>query len=835
MKAKLPLSFTVLLAFLASSSQAERVFPIGSGISGGDGVFAMQEYQGKLVIGGNYTSFNGHVRNNIQGWDGTQFYDMPGAFTGTTDKVYAMQLFGGNLIAAGDDADMGNIAQWDGSAWIIMGSGLPHLVSAMAVFNGQLLAAETGHVHRWNGTDWEDFGTSFIGQVKALAIYNGELYAAGTFGALSGGATLVKRLARWNGSEWEQVLTGLNNNVNGLAATADGLALAGNFTTDGGGTLELPGWTIYDGSQFEEKSSSGAYNYSSVCAYPEGGFIMSNSYVSFWIRSDVYTHISAAGVNAAITYQGRNLVAGSSSATLWGYPQVDRIGEVDAGRYQQDLNINNLSAPISVTPGFFTADVGPYFNGTSIGRFPYDPGFTVPRDSATRSIASATPWLTGMADATLHSWFPGGPYWIIDPQNQPDASYVGPIANVMDSGFYRRYQQVWKLDTAMINYHIAHWADAEYQMPYAIASWPGNGDVANGEPAVMAPFIDVNHNGYYEPAQGDYPLIRGDQAIYTVMHTYQDADSLHPPLPMDLHIMAYAYGNANDSDLWNTVFMNVEVINRGDATYTGVRFGMNMGFVIGNPDNDLAGCDTTLNLFYAYNGDDMDEGIDYGYGDQPPAQGALFLNQKMTAHSAFPFDESPSDEDQINGTLNGQPFTQTGYPSHCQYPGGAFTDDAAGNAPGDRRSVGSIGPFTLGPGDTLCIDLAFPFANAASGGALASVAALKTRAHNLNGWYGAQHFACLSQQLPNGITELDAGHFALYPNPTNGSITMERAEHGEQAQIEVHAMSGRLVMQADWRASSTRIGLDVSSLPSGIYAVEVRTQEGVQVQRLVKQ
>ncbi|MEO8733595.1 MAG: T9SS type A sorting domain-containing protein [Flavobacteriales bacterium] len=822
MKATLHLLSAAIFSMLTFSALAQRVMPIGagipvSGIPGQDpiGVHTMVEYEDMLVIGGNYISFNGHVRNNIQGWDGgTQFYDMPGAFTSATDEVYAMELFGGNLVAAGNDADMGNVAQWDGSAWTIMGSGLPQAVRALAIYNGQLVASEAGHVHVWNGSDWEELGSGFVGVVNDLAVYNGELYAAGTIVAIAGGGASTKRLAKWNGSTWEQVLTGLNGTVTGMLSMADGLVLTGPFTSDGGGTLAFPSWTIYDGSQFVEEPTIGEYP-SNVCAYPDGGFILGAGY-GIWVHSGTNTYMDMGQINAAINYGGRTLVAGGGSSGV-SYQKAIGIGEVLPGNFQQGLDVNNIRAQVNATPALFEPDYSP--TGANFQGL----GFEVPQGLGIGTIYRGAPWIVGYADSVLHT------YSLYGGNELP---YAGPFADIMDSAFYNRYHQVWKLDTAMINYHIAHWNDAGYQMPYVIATWPGNGNIANGEPAVLAPFADLNHNGYYEPAQGDYPLIRGDQAIYSIQHTVA-FDSLHPGLPMDLHMMFYEYGNANDSDTWNTVFANIEVVNRSNATYTGVRFGMFMDFDIGDPYDDLAGCDSTLFLFDAYNGTDQDA----EYGDQPPAQGVLFLNQPMTAHSVYNNgQEGTVDQvDLMSGLQNGQPFTQTGYPSHFQYPGGAFTDASAGNAPGDRRSVGSIGPYTLSPGDTLCVDLAFPYANAPSGGALASVGALKTRAHALHGWYDAQHFACLSQQLPTGITELDAGHFALYPNPTNGSITLERAEHGEQALVQVHAMSGSLVMQEYWRASATRIALDVSSLPAGIYAVEVRTQEGVQVRRLVKQ
>lgn len=127
-------------------------------------------------------------------------------------------------------------------------------------------------------------------------------------------------------------------------------------------------------------------------------------------------------------------------------------------------------------------------------------------------------------------------------------------------------------------------------MPYSIASWPGNGDVVNGEPDQLAPYVDHNSNGIHGPTTGEYPLIRGDQAVNSVQHPIADLDGLHPALPMDIHVLHYVYSSA-DEDLWNTVFTNHRFINRSGSSFTNVRIRTFNDFDIGCSSDDFAGCD----------------------------------------------------------------------------------------------------------------------------------------------------------------------------------------------------------------------------------------------------
>ncbi|MFT4522925.1 MAG: hypothetical protein ACI8ZN_001877, partial [Bacteroidia bacterium] len=52
----------------------------------------------------------------------------------------------------------------------------------------------------------------------------------------------------------------------------------------------------------------------------------------------------------------------------------------------------------------------------------------------------------------------------------------------------------------------------------SINNWPGNGNASKGEPTLIAPFKDLNGNNIYEPANGEYPLIRGEESHFAIFN-----------------------------------------------------------------------------------------------------------------------------------------------------------------------------------------------------------------------------------------------------------------------------------------------------------------------------
>lgn len=191
-----------------------------------------------------------------------------------------------------------------------------------------------------------------------------------------------------------------------------------------------------------------------------------------------------------------------------------------------------------------------------------------------------------------------GDYWI----SSFFDFYPGPIANNYDSDYNSKYHRTWEVTKDMIDDHISRFAESDYQIPEVIENWPAGPLMYNGNQYEQADYVDKNNNGIYDPENGDYPKISGDQAVLFIINDYRfgrsyndDVDSLG----VDIYAMYYAF-NRPGSDLFqNTFFIKYKIINKSENDYMDFRLGQ---FVTHGDYNRLnqIGCDTVLNTFYTY-------------------------------------------------------------------------------------------------------------------------------------------------------------------------------------------------------------------------------------------
>ncbi len=309
------------------------------------------------------------------------------------------------------------------------------------------------------------------------------------------------------------------------------------------------------------------------------------------------------------------------------------IVNVDNSRFYKTLDINNIKAGINGN-GYLFNNYG--FPGNdyyhSISSREYVPAFEAPKGSGINAIFCSSLWIAGNDDfnnsTSLHAAA------VRYPLSSGTDFWYGPVADNYNKQYDEKYIGVWKLTKYDIKYHMNHYQDAGYKPKIEITTWPGNGDVANGEAAQLAPYFDKNNNGIYEPMAGDYPLIRGDQAIYFI---FNDDRTFHTgtqgkPLGIEIHGMAYEFNDESDSALWNTVFVHYDLINRSDTTYYDTYFGNFVDSDLGNPYDDYVGSNVRLGAMIEYNGDGFDEDVTSsggnffaGYGDKLPAVGITML------------------------------------------------------------------------------------------------------------------------------------------------------------------------------------------------------------------
>jgi len=491
---------------------------------------------------------------------------------------------------------------------------------------------------------------------------------------------------------------------------------------------------------------------------------------------------------------------------------------------QDYLDINNISALVN-SNGFLFYDL---FNNSH---------FEVPKGSGKQSVFDSHIWINGFDDNdSLHL---AGELF----GNHGYDYKVGPVAsNYSNSNYQIKYNRLWKINKSDVDYHVIHYNDNGYVTPETIQNWPGNGNTSNGESAILAPFMDLNGNNIYEPSLGEYPLIRGDQAIYFIFND----DTIHNStggnkLKFEIHGMLYSFNNLSDSALFNTVFLTYKILNRSTVNYHNLKIGIFTDIDLGYQWDDYIGCDSVLNFFYGYNSDDFDgDTNNIMYGAKPPAQGVVILNYPINNFMYF-FNSSgalgaPNNNLEFYRIMNNQwkdgtPLTYgnngygSGAPTNFAFSGQPENINGWNEViPNDIFGVASLGPFSLSVGDSICVDVAFPFARDYTGTNLTSLSLLRQRVQSLKTFYNSQNYYCLS--VIQNVSELNnnTNTITFYPNPSEGIFTIYQKEFSNPFCIKIFNVLGKCVLVT--KIYENDFPIDISQQSSGIYYYQTFDKNG---------
>jgi hypothetical protein len=542
------------------------------------------------------------------------------------------------------------------------------------------------------------------------------------------------------------------------------------------------------------------------------------------------------------------------------------------------LNVNNVRARIESAGDLFSKfDTTQYYvggPGLTDTTYKYSAQFEVPKGSGDHTMFGATLWIGGQ-DINNDLHIAGQRY-----RQDGNDFWPGPV---MNSSAYSPAQdaawnRVWKLNKSMVD----SFKNNMYSVvPIEIATWPGNGDVSLGQSNILAPFHDANQDGIYSPANGDYPLIKGDQAVLFIFNDDRDlhTETNGQKLKIEVCAMAYAFANTSLSAVHNTVFIDYTITNKSLVDYDSTYFGMWSDFDLGNYNDDYVGCDVPRNTFYAYNGMPND-GANNGPGNYggpafgnppPPAQGITILegppadsndgndnnNNGMTdepgedirlsGHMYFSNNGGPYGDPIANpyehynflkstfkngqhisygGLGNATGMGNTNQPCDYFFPGTSdpaftapWTESLAGNLPSDRRSVGSTGPFTFETQETIHVTYAYVFSRTVSGtNAQASVDQLKQDVDVVENFYKMGFNAPLAVTGNNDKNE----SLTIYPNPAQTVLHIENSEL--HTHINIYNTSGQLLMHEELKAAKSTV--QIAELPIGLYLLQLQDDRG---------
>lgn len=257
--------------------------------------------------------------------------------------------------------------------------------------------------------------------------------------------------------------------------------------------------------------------------------------------------------------------------------------------------------------------------------FPNNPvGYLAPKDKGTITIYGSSLWLGGIDQ--------GGQLHIAaQTYRQSGDDFTYGLYPASSASF--NWNKVWKIRKTMID---SFRNNLYSSIPPVIDQWPAHGNTSLGQADQLAPFKDLNNNGIYEPNLGEFPCIKGDEAIYAIYNDdIQHGETGGNKLGVEVHQMIYAFNNPNDSALWNTVFFNYKIINRSSNTYNPFYISWWADTDIGNYSDDFVGTDVERNLIFAYNGDNYDETAfgTLGFNNYLPAIGFRFLDFPLAPYN----------------------------------------------------------------------------------------------------------------------------------------------------------------------------------------------------------
>lgn len=441
-----------------------------------------------------------------------------------------------------------------------------------------------------------------------------------------------------------------------------------------------------------------------------------------------------------------------------------------------------------------------------------------------------------------------------------------------------RWQYVWKVSRAEINQFQSDYAagTVNFENYPSIELWPAHGDESGGEDRNLAPFIDVNMDGYYKPLEdGDYPCIVGDQALWYVYNDQGDHSILQTPgMGIQVEVMAYAFdcGQTPCPDMSTdfATFMHYEITNQSDTAWSNVYFGNFMDVDLGDWQDDFIGCDTTRDLGFVYNGDDNDNNIggSGGYGLHPPAWGVAVLpNNQVDRMAGFMtydnnFDSvvgNPTTGDQFYNLLqskwlngdhlvangsDGNPNSSPGQPTNFMFPstegfcGGflsGWSEITAARTPFDRRLIQSYGPYNLAAGEKIQLDIVMPFARGFSN--IESVCLLKdATTKQRDFWQNQIDKSCFNIVVGIDEAKAEGKSLKLWPNPNNGQFNFSIEEPIVfEGEIKVYSLAGAEVYSQKLVQGQSVWEMNCSDWPKGMYIIQLEHDQILEMQRLVLQ
>lgn len=523
------------------------------------------------------------------------------------------------------------------------------------------------------------------------------------------------------------------------------------------------------------------------------------------------------------------------------------------GDAQIDLNVNNISARLLNSGDlWWDGNEGKYIT-------PADGMLNV------SAIFAGALWIGGL-DPSNNIKLAGQTY---RGSNGDTDYYPGPLNELGQTSLddCSNWDRFWMVNKSEVDAHILDFNDGAIdQQIDNIYGWPGrnnphfesifNFPLPTGQK--LAPFFDNDQDGDYNPDNGDYPLIKGDQSIWWV---FNDNGGPHrvtfaTPMQIEVHAMAYAYTNGNNEDLNNSTFYDFELINKASESLLDGYIGLWVDFDLGCYEDDYVGYDEEYQMMYVYNTDATDgsngtqcSGGVNTYGDNIPMVGIKKIDGDINPVSSYVAQNNgatdppvaTTDPDTGNEfynylrgvwrdgtpmTFGGSGFNPTSTDTVKFIFNGDPSDEAGwsmctANLPlGDRRSLMSSAMPDLSPGQSITASYAVIYVSDITY-PCPSLDRLKDAADNVC------NVVMTSSEAP-----ISTANFTISPNPVMDIIKITSDNFIQS--IKVLDLNGQAVIVDDGPRNKIK-AFDISNLPPSIYLISITDDNGnVGIEKIVK-
>lgn len=392
-----------------------------------------------------------------------------------------------------------------------------------------------------------------------------------------------------------------------------------------------------------------------------------------------------------------------------------------------------------------------------------------------------------------------------------------------------KWNKTWTVTSEQIKNHQRNFTQSSYDIPAAISDWPAQG--SDGFAKYLAPFIDYNKNGKYDPENGDYPDIKGKKSAYCIFNDIQGEHQASKGQELGIEIALMISETSGSKK-----FLEYYIINRKSNSYPAIYTGFFIDGQCGNRDDNFAGTfENFPHSIFVYNKDNFDENH---FKESKPYVIATFLNENLSSSIAFNDGSSKNGYPVENthfihyseskwkdgtdltfggdGTLEGNPVQHIYSQSNL---GGSnfWTEEQALNTPGGRTIIGFIRNSSFQSGDYLKIDICL------DAGVLKKEEDTRAELQRI----ARANFASF-RQSSSVKKNIRKSMLLTYPNPSNGVFKVESNQQIKS--IQITDIKGLTIMSQN-DINKNEFSCNILETP-GIYYIHITTDEGTKTEKL---